>query len=110
MKNVRIAYTVSLVEVPREVDNLVKKLEDKCRSFTKLIDVTSFSDDPKSSLECIRAMLAKIRDMETILFDCENLGKGLLEIEEKLTTAQSDTQSEENLFTQTDLEIVENVD
>ena len=89
MRNVRVTYTLTMAEVPEEIDNRLSKFKEKLQSLAKLVDSVSFQEDARASMEVIGSIHARLEDMGIILYDCETVGHGFLELQSKMANAHS---------------------
>jgi len=87
MKNIKISYTTTLAEVPAEIDRLMSGVREKCVDLTKVVETVSFRESSRASLQTLQALRERIRSIEVTIMDCESLGLGLIELEDKLTAS-----------------------
>ena len=72
-------------EIPHEIDARIQKLKERAQSLVGLLETISFLDDPTSGLSALKTIPARLEDLGIILYDCETIGEGYVDLQAKLS-------------------------
>ena len=96
MRNVKVEYTVTLSEVPKEIDKLSKKLTSAVAKMKTLAETLSFEENLRASTETLSVIRLLMQDSDALLDNCETLAHGLVQVQDNLYKAtQPETENKE---------------
>lgn len=97
MNKVRITYTVSLADVPKETQTLIDRLRKENQEISKLLSNMNFIEDFAISSEKLKSVTMLLDKAQTTALDVLNLSEGFIELQNRVSTKEPDQQDNEDL-------------
>lgn len=104
MNKVRIAYTVSLSDVPRETQALVEKLNKENGVIENILSDLDFTSNFELAHEKLKSISLALDRAQTVALDALTISEGYMEIQNSASTR---IQEEEVETTVSDEEIIQ---